>query len=57
MYLVYQVKSYLEQRSQRVSVRGILSDVQSLLSDVLQGSGLGHFVFIRYMRPHGIIAQ
>jgi len=48
---------YLEQRSQKVSVRGILSDIQFLLSGVPQCSGLGPLVFIIYTCPLGIIAQ
>ena len=50
-------RSYLEQRSQRVSVHGILSDVQFLLSDLPQGTVLGPLVFTMYTRPLGIIAQ
>ena len=50
-------RSYLEQRSQRVSVHGILSDIQFLLSGVPQGSVLGPLVFTMYTRPLGIIAQ
>ena len=50
-------RSYLEQRSQRMSVHGILSDIQSLLSGVPQGSVLGPLVFTMYTRPLGIIAQ
>jgi len=42
-------RSYLEQRSQRVSVHGILSDVQFLLSGVPQGSVLGPIVTPCYM--------
>jgi len=48
-------RSYLEQRSERVSVHDILSDVQFLLSGVLQGSVLG--LFTMYTSPLGIIAQ
>ena len=50
-------RSYLEQRSQRASVHGILSDIQFLLSGVPQGSVLGPLVFTMYTRPLGIIAQ
>ena len=50
-------RSYLEQRSQRVSVHGILSDIQFMLSGVPQGSVLGRLVFTMYTRPLGIIAQ
>jgi len=49
--------SYLEQRSQRVCVHGILSEMQFLLSGVPQGSVLGPLVFTMYTRPLGIIAQ
>ena len=38
-------RSYLEQHSQRVSVHGILSDVQFLLSGVPQVSVTGALVF------------
>ena len=55
--LVCQVKSYLEQCCQRVSVHGILSDIQFLLGGVLQGSVLGPLVFIMYTRPFGIITH
>jgi len=47
----------MEQRSQRVSVHGILSDVQFLLSGVPQGSVLGPLIFTMYTRSFGIIAQ
>ena len=50
-------RPYLEQRSQTVSVRGILSDVQFLFSGVPQGSVLGPLVFTMYNRPLGMIAQ
>ena len=51
------VSAYLEQRSQWVSVHGILSDVQFVLSGVPQGSVLGPLVFTMYIRPLGIIAK
>ena len=50
-------QSYLEQRSQRLSVHGMISDLQILLSGVPQGSVLGPLVFTMYTRPLGIIAQ
>ena len=52
-------RSYLEQRSQRVSVHGILflSDIQFLLSGAPKGSVLGPLVFTMYTCPLGIIAQ
>ena len=50
-------QSYLEQHFQRVSVHGIVSDVQFLLSDLTQGSVLGPLVFSMYTRPLGIIAK
>jgi len=43
-------RSYLEQRSQRVSVHGILSYVQFLLSSLPEGSVLGPLVFTMYTR-------
>ena len=49
--------SYLEQRSQTVSLHGILYDVQFVLSVVPQGSVLGSLIFTMYTRPLGIIAQ
>jgi hypothetical protein len=49
--------SYLEQRSQSVSVHGILSDIQFLLSGVPQGSVLGRRVFTVYTRSFEITAQ
>jgi len=51
------LRSYLEHCSQRVSVHGILSDIQFLLSGVPQGSVLGLLVFTMYTRPLWIIAQ
>ena len=50
-------RSYLEQHSQRVSVHGILYDIQFLLSGVPQSSVLGHLVFTMYIRPLEIISQ
>ena len=49
-------QSYLEQRSQRVSVHGILSDIQLVFSGVPQGSVLGPLIFTMHTRPLGIIA-
>jgi len=43
--------------SQRVSVHGILSDVQFLLAGVPQGSVFSSMVFTMYMCPLGIIAK
>ena len=40
-----------------LSVYGMISNVQFLLSSVSQGSVLGSLVFTRYTRPLGIIAQ
>ena len=45
-------RSYLEQHSQRVSVHGILSDVQLLLSGVSQVSVLGPLVFTLYAQSN-----
>ena len=47
----------LEQRSQRVSVHGILSDVQCLLSGVPQGSVLCPLVVQMYARPLGMLMK
>jgi len=65
MFLVYGLsgkvlewfRSYLEQRSQRVFVHGMLSDIQLLLSGVPLGSVLGPLVFTIHTRHLGIIAQ
>ena len=43
-------RSYLEQRPQRMSVRGILSDVHLSSSGVPRGSVLGSLVFTMYAR-------
>ena len=50
-------RSYLEQHSQRVSVRGILSDIQFLLSGVPEGSVLVPLVFTMYTRPLGLLSR
>ena len=50
-------RSYLKQHSQRVSVHGILSDIQFLLSGVPQSSYISPLVFTMCTRPLGIIAQ
>jgi len=50
-------RSYLEQRSQRVSVHGILSGIHFVLPGVPQGSVLGPLIVTMYTRPLGIIAQ
>ena len=50
-------QSYLEQRSQLVSVHGILSDSQFLLSGVPQCSVVSPLVFTMYTCPLGIIKQ
>ena len=50
-------RSYQEQHSQRVSVQGILSDIQFLLSGVPHGSVLCLLVFSVYTRPLGSTAQ
>ena len=50
-------RSYLEQRCQKVSVRGIVSDAWFLLSSVPQGSVLCPLVFTMYTRSRRIIAQ
>ena len=49
-------RSYLEQRSQRVSVHGILSVIQFLLSFVPQSSVLGPLIFTIYTHLLRIIA-
>jgi len=54
--LIEWFRHYLEQRSQRVSVHGILSDIQFLLSGVPQGSVLGTLVFTKHTHPLGIIS-
>ena len=50
-------RSYLEQRSQRISFHHILSNVQFVLSGVPQGSVLGPLIFTMHTRPLGVIAQ
>jgi len=50
-------RSYLEQRSQRVSVLGILSDVHLLLSGVPQSSVLGPMIFTMDTRLLRIVVQ
>jgi len=50
-------RSYLEQRSRRVCVRGILSDIQFWLSGIPKVSALDYLVFTMYTRPLGIIVQ
>jgi len=50
-------RSYLKQCSQRVSVNGILSDVQFLLSGLPQGSVRDPLFFTMYTHPLGITAQ
>jgi len=50
-------RSYLKQRSQRLSVCDILSHVQFLLSCVPQSSVLGPLVFTMYTRPLWVNAQ
>ena len=50
-------KSYLGQRTQRVSVHDVLSDPICLLCGVPQGSVLGPLIFTLYTRPLGMIAQ
>ena len=47
-------RSYLEQRFQRVSVHGILSDIQFLLAGEQQDSVLCPLVFTMHTRPYGI---
>ena len=51
------LESNSEQRSQRVSVRAILSDVISLLSGVSQSSVPGPSAFTVYAYPLGIVTQ
>jgi len=46
---------YLGQRSQKVSVHGIIFDVRFLLSGVPQGSIPGPLVFTMYTRTIGIV--
>jgi len=50
-------QSYLEQHSQRVSVGGILSEVQFFLFSVPQCSVFGPLVFTMYTRHNGFITH
>ena len=50
-------RSYLQQLFQKVSVHGILSNIQFFVSGVPQGSVLGPLVFTMYTRHLVIIAQ
>ena len=48
-YLIRWIHSYLEERSQFVSVDGYISNKLSVLSGVPQGSVLGLLLFICYI--------
>ena len=51
------IRSYLCDRTQRVQIDGIMSDVASLLCRVSQGSVLGAMKFCLYLLPLGAIPR
>ena len=51
------IRSYFNDRTQRVQIDGIMSDFASLLCGVLQGSVLGPMKFCLYLLPLGAILR
>ena len=51
------IKSYFSERTQRVMIDGILSDVASLICGVPQGSVLGPLIFCLYLLPLAAILR